>query len=198
MPRVELQFHMAPAEAVRLGLRWAEGFRFRTVAEQFFPAYTAVELTGDSAPADVAELERVDRLAFCQREPKLHATSAHDFVAKNPDALLLSIGAQGDSGLRESALAGVTSDQALVRRWRSLVKTARASMHAGATVRNPMTGARQQLPNHLHTSGAHELAVQGRPMLAAAGWNEFVFDDCATPSARTVAGDGAADQSTSG
>jgi hypothetical protein len=189
MPRVGFQFHVAPREAVSLGLRWAEQFAFRPVAEQFFPDYRAIELTGDAPSVQVEQLQRVDRLALCRQEPNVDATSAHDFVAKNADALFLSIGAQGGDGLRESALAGVTANEALAKEWRNLVRTAQAAMHSGATVRNPSTEAEQQLPKHLHTPGAHELAEQGVPMLAAAGWNEFLFDDCLDSGAEASAGE---------
>jgi hypothetical protein len=87
-------------------------------------------------------------------------------------------GSCDDEGLRESALGGATDDRETLRVWRRVIKHARSEMHVGASIRNPQTGAMDRIPDHRHTSGAHELARQGVKMLAAAGWNEFEFDDC--------------------
>lgn len=178
MAKVQIQFHAAPDEAVSLALGWARDYSLSAVLEQFFPAYRAVRATSDGLSPDLSGFQQIDRVALCRSDPDLAATAAHDFVTRNPGCLFLSIGPHGGDGLRESALAGTTDDQESMRKWRDLIRQAKSLMHTGATVRDPASGAEEHLPQHLHTHGAHNLAAQGVPMLAAAGWNEFAFDDC--------------------
>jgi hypothetical protein len=177
VPKVQVQFHADPREAVSLGLRWARQHDLRAVLEQFFPVYRAVEPSGDDPSA--TGMEVIDRVALCRADPDLTATTAHEFVSRNPGCLFLSIGSHGDDWLRESALGGVTEEQETLRIWRDLIGKAKSAMHTGATTRNPASGAEETLPRHLHTPGAHELAARGVRILAVAGWNEFKFDDCA-------------------
>ena len=178
MAKVQLQFHADPHEAVELGLMWAGEHGLAAVAERFFPRYEAVEGTG-SAAGLIRRLGSVDRVALCRDAPDVTATSAHEFAARNADCLFLMIGGRSEEGVRESALGGVSEDPELLRTWRSLVRRAGAAMHSGATVRNPMSDRETRKPAHLHSPGAHELARNGVPMLASAGWNEYTFDDCA-------------------
>lgn len=178
MPKVQIQFHADPREAVSLGLRWAREHDLSVVLEQFFPAYRAIEASGGETSTTVEELSRIDRLALCRGTPGLTAATAHEFVSRNPSCLFLSIGPRDEDGLRESALGGVTEEKETLRIWRELIRNAESSMHTGATVRNPALNGAERVPKHLHTPGAHELAANGVPMLAAAGWNEFEFDDC--------------------
>ena len=188
MPTVQIQFHADPREAVALGVRWAREQDLRAVLERFFPAYRAVEAPTGEPSAVVESLRKIDRVTLCRASPDLTATNAHEFVSRNTDCLFLSIGSYGDDGLRESALDGVTEEQEILQDWRNLIRDAKSEMHRGARVRNPASGAEETLPGHLHTPGAHQLAAQGVPMLAAAGWNVFEFDDCCEASPTSIWG----------
>jgi hypothetical protein len=53
-------------------------------------------------------------------------------------------------------------------------------IHQGASIQNLTSEATISAPSHLHTQGAHDLAVGGTRMLAIAGSNEILFEDCAT------------------
>ena len=87
-------------------------------------------------------------------------------------------------GLRESLVGGVTEDLETLRLWRRLIRQARRGMHKGASARHPATGETRPALSHLHTQGAHDLALSGTRMLAIAGGTEYLFDDCATASPR--------------
>ena len=173
MTTVNLQFHAAPDEAAALGLTWARAHQFTVVSERLFPTYQA-RLVKDSR---TFESGPVDRLALCSRTPDVSASTAHEFTIRNQDCLFLSIGTLSGDGLRESALSGTSDAPATLTRWRAIFRSARAAMHAGATVRSPATDARASMPAHRHTPGAHELAERGIRMLAAGGWNEYEFAD---------------------
>jgi hypothetical protein len=176
MPKTSIQFHADPDETIELASRWALEHGLTVVLERFFPNYRAVvadQVGGDDGRGG----GQVDRVALCMGDVDVTATSAHDFVTRNSGCLFFSIGPRNDDGVRESSLSGATDDPATFELWKRLIKTARAEMHVGATVKNPMSRASDRAPRHLHTTGAHALAKRGVTMLAAAGWNEFSFDD---------------------
>lgn len=176
MPNVQIQFHADPDEAVALGLGWANRYGLTVVLEHFFPDYRTT--VAHEAVTDLRRLGRVDRLALCSTKPDLAAATPHEFTKRNSNCLYLSIGRREDGAVRESALGGTTDDPETLRTWRSVVREAKSTMHSGATVRDPATGAVQRMPRHLHTVGAHQLAAEQVRMLAAAGWTEFEFADC--------------------
>lgn len=134
----------------------------------------------DASPVGVSRVDdigSIDRIALVNGPVDTTATSAHEFASRNADCLFVSIGKRTDERLRESAVAGVTDEKELLRAWRALFRQARSSMHAGATARDPWSHRVSRWPRHLHTPGAHNLAAQGLPMLPAAGWVEYEFDD---------------------
>lgn len=177
MAETSIQFHADPAEAMEFATRWAVKHDLTVIVEQFFPEYRAMR-TDSPGAVNGDSSWRVDRLALCRTDADLTARSAHEFVTRNHDCLFFSVGAHDGEGLRESSLAGSTDDDETLEIWKRLVQGARAEMHSGAKVRNPHTDASAPAPKHLHTERAHYLADKGVKMLAAAGWNEFVFDDC--------------------
>lgn len=179
MPRIQIQFHAEPGEILTLASQWAREHDVTSiVVEQFFPHYRALAAGNGGVHGVRRKLERIDRVVLCQQDPDLRAETAHGFVTLNPGCLFVSIGARDAEGLRESALGGATDDKGTLDLWRSVVRQGKRGMHKGASVRNPYTGAVDHVPNHLHTRGAHELAEKGVTMLAAAGSNQFEFDDC--------------------
>ncbi len=179
VPRVQIQFHADPREVVKFAIAAARRDGFRVVVERFFPTYRAVELSGADLGAAESDLREVNRIALCRAEPDVSATTAHEFVSRNAECLFLSLEEPTDAGLRESTIAGATTDADTLGMWRALVRQVRSEMHEGAIARNPRSGAENRLPKHLHTAGAHALAEQGVAMLAGGGWVEYEFDDLA-------------------
>lgn len=178
MRRMQIQFHAERGELISLALDWARDFGLIPVLEQFFPDYRISAVVSDERSDVAGDLANVDRVALCSTDPDLTAVAAHEFVTRNPNCLFVSIGSRDADGLRESALGGDCDDPETLRRWRDLIRYAKSAMHQGATISNPVSGVREPRPGHLHTAGAHQLAASGVKMLAAAGWNQFVFDDC--------------------
>jgi len=174
---VQLQFHAEPYELLELAGKWSRNASLQAVIEQFFPSYAVVPVPDRAVEAAAARLGRVDRVCLSVGPLDTSAPSTHEFLARNPDCLALSIGRRTDEGLRESDLSAATSNHRAFKVWTDLAREAKSEMHKGALVRNPASGAEQPVPQHLHTSGAHRLAKGGTRMLAAAGWNEFVFAD---------------------
>lgn len=179
VPRVQIQFHADPREVVEFAIAAVRRDAFRVVVERFFPTYRAVELAGADLAAAANDLREVDRIALCRAEPDLSATTAHEFVRRNAECLFLSLEKPTDAGLRESTIAGASTDAETVGIWRAFVRLATSEMHEGASARDPRSGAESLLPKHLHTPGAHALAAQGAAMLAGGGWVEYEFDDLA-------------------
>jgi len=176
MTRVQLQFHIDPDEAVTLAADWARAHGFELVLEQFFPCATSVLVGSDDVECVAKRLERVHRVAFCEMDAETPRVTSDPHDA----CLHLTIGRLASEGLRESALGGISDDGSLMKRWRKLVREARAGMHKGATLHDPASGGSRRLPTHRHTPGAHDLAARGITMLAAAGTYEYRFDDLAS------------------
>jgi len=178
MTSIHLQFHAAPDEAVLLALSWSRRWGM-------FPVLESAGSNDDARLITPSELDEprtaagLFRVAMCSRIPVLAEYSANEFPLRNPDCLFLVLGQLSDKGLPESALSGATEDPDVLKKWRAVKRVAKSSMHVGATVRNPKTGAEALLPAQRHTLGAHALAETGTRMLAIAGWNEYHFDDVA-------------------
>lgn len=182
MSSVQLQFHADAGEVLAFGFAAARSYGLRVVLEQYFPDYRAVEIAVGEAEAGMPELLANNRrVTLCRVTPDLTATTTHEFVGRNPGSLFLSLERTLEGGLRESMIAGSGDDPETLRVWRSVIRQVKSAMHRGAVVRNPMSGAEDRLPKHLHTQGAHALAAQGVPMLAGGGWAEYVFDDVSEP-----------------
>jgi hypothetical protein len=144
-------------------------------------------LVVESGVAEAAsQLERVDRICLDTSPFDVSASGAHEFVTRNMGCLVLSIGQLTDEGLRESALSAVSDSADKMDLWRRLRQNAQARMHKEASVVNPRTGARAEVPSHRHTHGAHQLAKRGCVMLAVAGTNRFEFDDMAPAAGSTL------------
>lgn len=175
---VRLQFHAEPRELVALAARWARAHDLELVLEQFFPVAQAVPVGSDDLAAACRRLRRVDRVWMCPAGTSDSVGMvSDDHAAWKCDCLSLLVGRRDEAGVRESLLGGASESDSVLRVWRALIRQAKAEMHKGALVRNPDSGAQRQLPAHRHTVGAHQLVEHGVKMLAAAGWNEYAFDD---------------------
>jgi hypothetical protein len=180
MTRVSLQVHALGTELQDLAMRWANEAGLHLAIERYFPAYEVVELDVERSASAVELTHAIGRVALGRRPFNMNAATPHQFASLNHGCLFVSVEHAGGDGLRESLVGGVTEDGEDLRLWRRLIRQARKPMHRGASIRNPATGATRPAPSHLHTRGAHDLAAAGTRMLAIAGTNEFVFDDCAS------------------
>lgn len=174
MPRVQLQFHATPNEALQMTLEWAQEYGFHAVVERFAPTYRAEPIRETHLTSGHDEAG-IDRVALCIRPPVTSAESAHQFASLNAGCLFVSVGPRTEDALRESAVGGVTDEPELLRTWRAVIQKARKSMAAGAVARDPGSGATSDLPRHPYTEGARRLADDGVRMLPAAGWVEYQF-----------------------
>lgn len=174
MVMISLQFHGDAAELLALAETWAREFNLNMAVEQLFPDYRAIPVA-DADLRTVPDSLKVRRVSFGLEPLDVGASTAQDFMARNPDSLTLMLGTPSFEGLRQSALGAVTDDETSLRTWRRVMRKAKASMHKGASVVNPRSGARQHVKDHYYTDGAWRLARSGVKMLAAAGWNRFEF-----------------------
>lgn len=156
---------------------WAREHGLHAVAEAFFPDYRASTISAFALRKAAGARDVPDRICLTLAAPDLRGSSEIELLDRNPDCLALTPGKQFADGLRESAISASTDDPASLNLWRSLLREARSHMHTGATAVNPPTGATAAAPRHRHTAGAHEEALHGIKMLAAAGWVEYEFDD---------------------
>lgn len=173
-----LPLHALREELVQIVSGWVHEHDLYLAAERFFPTYAVVALPRrvDVAEA-LAELEPVRRLSL-RRGPFFEgAIDERQHLVRNPECLCVVLEPVSDDGLRATALTCKMGDEGGLREWAALVREAAYKLHRGAFAIDPSNGGRQDVPDHFHTPGAHELAARGVPMLSAAGSATFAFWD---------------------
>ena len=178
MTHFALPLHATREELVSMASRWALENELYVAIERFFPTYAAaaVPLGADLATA-IAGYEPVRRI--CLRRDVFDVSAINAMAAPRTQPRDVRHGARAvtEDGLRATALTSRMGDEDALRWWVGLVREAIADMHQGAWAIDPEGGGRKPVPDHFHTTGAHELAARGVPMLAAAGNAVFEFDD---------------------
>ncbi|MDX6688919.1 MAG: hypothetical protein QOG15_376 [Solirubrobacteraceae bacterium] len=173
-----LTLHATREELVEIAQEWADAGSLYVAVERFHPTYAAVSLPL-AAPitASMVKEEPIRRLCL-RREPFIDgAINERQQTQWNPECLTMVLEPVSDDGLRATALTAKSGNLGLLRDWGNLVRDKALQLHRGAYAIDPATGGRQQCPEHFHTPGAHDLAVAGIPMLAAAGSAIFEFYD---------------------
>ena len=179
MTHFTLPLHATREELVALAAEWSEEHDLHVGIERYHPRYVpAAPARGADLEAAVAAFEPVRRICLRRGEFDISATNDIDHLIRNPDCLVMVLEPLTEDGLRATALTGRMGDEGVLRWWVGLVRESLVAMHRGASATTP-AGARLPLPDHLHTAGAHELAADGVPMLAATGPAAFAFDDLA-------------------
>jgi hypothetical protein len=173
-----LALHATREELIEIATRWASEHELYVSAERFFPEYTAVSLPfGADIAGAIAEHEPIRRLSL-RRGPFFEgAINERQHLVRNPECMTIVLEPLSEDGLRATAMMSKMGDEGGLREWAALVREAAASMHRGAWAIEPEHGGRQQVTDHFHTRGAHDLAVAGVPMLAANGSAVFEFFD---------------------
>jgi hypothetical protein len=179
MTHFTLPLHARREELIALAQGWADEHGVHVSLERFFPHYSpaSVALGGDLAAA-IASSEPVRRVCLRRGgEFDIAATNEIEHLSRNPGSFVFVLEPLTEDGLRATAITGRMADERELRWWVGLARDAAAGMGRGAWAIEPGTGAREFIPDHLHTAGAQELAASGVPMLGATGGALFEFDD---------------------
>ncbi len=173
-----LPLHALREELVRIVAGWADEHELYVAAERFFPTYavTALPRGADIAQA-LSELEPVRRLCLRRGEFFEGAIDERQHLVRNPECLAIVLEPVSEDGLRATAMTCKMGDEDGLREWAALVRESAYKLHRGADAIDPADGSRQDVPDHFHTPGAHDLAAGGVPMLSAAGSATFEFWD---------------------
>lgn len=172
------QFHGESGEVVLLGGTWAAQLRFVLMVERFFPTPRLVIPDSNSLDSILDKLEgRLDRIWLSPEKLVPRQGKAGALFEAASECIAISIGHLSEQGLRESFCQLTTSDENMLRAWRGLIARARCSMHKGAWLVNPRSGAKKRAVSHYYTPGALAMFRSGIKMLAVAGTNEFILDD---------------------
>jgi hypothetical protein len=175
-----MQFHAEREELIEYIAGWVGWHGLAVVAERFSPEYEPVVVApGVRLRQAIADLEPVRRICLAREDLVFGGgfITTEEFMNVNPDCLAIALEPLTEDGLRETALATLTSDPATLEFWMQRVLELDEVMHQGAVAVDPLTGARRWFPGHRHSPGAHELADAGVPMLACAGRTYFEFAD---------------------
>ncbi len=173
-----LPLHALREELMEIVQQWASKHELYVSAERFFPEYEAVSLPlGVDIAASIADIEPVRRLSL-RRGPFFDgAINERQHLVRNPECLTIVLEQVSEDGLRATAMMSKMGDEVGLREWAALVREAALGMHRGAWAIDPEQGGRQQVNDHFHTPGAHDLSASGVPMLAANGSALFEFFD---------------------
>jgi hypothetical protein len=173
-----LPLHATPDELIALAGQWAEQHDLYIAIERFFPTYSAaaVPLAGDLATA-IAGFDPVRRIGLRRDVFDVNSVSASQHLMRNPETFIMVLEPVTEDGLRATAITGRMTEQDHLRWWIALARDAVSELHQGAIAVDRENGGRMPVSDHFHTTGAHELAASGVPMLASAGTAIFEFDD---------------------
>jgi hypothetical protein len=178
MTHFTLPLHALREELIALAAGWAGEHELHVGLERFFPTYAAVAIPGgDGLDRAVEGFDPVRRVCLRRGPFDIAAINAQQFLARNPDCLVMVLEPVTDDGLRATAITSRMADVELLRWWISLVRGVAFDMHRGAWATDPHSGARQEIPDHFYTDGARELWAGGVPMLAATGPTVFDFGE---------------------
>jgi len=176
MASLNFQFHGTQEEVLQMAIGWAKNFDLSVSFEKFFPDYF-VDLIEEKDMGRLGlEVGNIRRIALSLNRIEIDATSPIEFLDKNPDCFVLTLGQANENELRESSATAMTNDDESLSTWKKIIRQAKSEMKKGACVFNPANNVRVVAKNHWYTKGALELANAGVKMLAAAGWVEYEFD----------------------
>ncbi len=180
MTHFALALHATREELVALAAGWAREHDLHASIEHFFPEYLVAAVpAGGDLEAAIAQFEPVRRIGLRRTPFDIVAVTQDEHVAMNPETLVMVLEPVTEDGLRATAMTARMGDLDALRWWVGLARDASAGMHRGAWATGPDGARRQYVDDHWHTTGAHDLAAEGVPMLAAAGTAIFEFDDLA-------------------
>jgi hypothetical protein len=177
MTHFTLPLHATREELIALAGGWADDHELHVGIERYFPRYSPAALPlGADLGAAIAQFEPVRRICLRRGGFDVSATNEIEHLVRNPDCLVMVLEPLSEDGLRATALTGRMGDEDVLRWWVGLVRDAVGAMHRGAWAVEP-SGRRMHVPDHFHTSGAHDLAAGSVRMLAATGGTVFEFED---------------------
>jgi hypothetical protein len=171
--RVTLSFHGARDDIYSMVCPWVAEFQLTLIGEEFFPRYQVTRLEVGEVSRSCDSMGRLNRISLHLGDVDLSADSGLAFVDRNPDGMLITLGSEDVSGLRETLLGAMTDNVPAMRIWKKLRDRARRSMGKGSWIVNKAAGTRVRDDAHLYTSGAKDLQDQGVPILGPSDWILF-------------------------
>jgi hypothetical protein len=118
-----------------------------------------------------------NRVCLYINKPDILTNNYLEFLERNPDYLLITIGKYFDNQLEESNLATQTENSECLKRWKKIIKNFNAVSLSGAWVVNPNNGAKVFYKQHRYTEGAKKLSEDGVKLVPVAGWNYYILSE---------------------
>jgi hypothetical protein len=179
MSKINVQYHAVPDETIKFIKECAKEYNLHIVMVELYPSFAAYlfDEVGD-ALGDTSYCY-TNRVCLYINKPDIGTNSYMDFLDKNPDYLLITIGKLLDNQLEESVLATQTENAESLKVWKKIVKKLNSITSSGAWVVNPINGAKVFYKKHRYTNGAKKLFIDGVKVVPLVGWNYYILDEVA-------------------
>lgn len=177
MTNINIQFHAVPGEIIRFIKECAKECNLHIVMVELFPSFRANLLNQADDALESMPLCNTNRVCLYINKPKILSKNFEDFLDRNPDSLLITIGKYCDNALEGSQFATNTQSGESLKVWKKIVKEFKSETLSGAWVVNPYTGAKGFYKHHRYTKGAKKLFMDGVKIVPFVGWNYYVLSE---------------------
>jgi hypothetical protein len=175
MPSINVQFLGLPSEIIDFAKECTINYKFNLVVAQLFPEFKAIFVTDIDSDNNFNKISCINQIYFLKAKPDMSINDYMEFLDKNPDKLVFSLGKYTNEKLTESALSGQTNDPELLKVWKTIAKKLKAMTLSGAWVVNPNNGSKSFYKNIRYTNAAKKVFDEGIKMLPGGGWNYYVL-----------------------
>ncbi len=92
MPSINVQFLGLPSEIIEFAKECAINFKFNLVVAQLFPEFKAIFITDIDSDKNFNKLYCINQIYFLKSKPDMSTNDYMEFLGKNPDKLVFSLG----------------------------------------------------------------------------------------------------------
>lgn len=177
MPSMTIQFHALPEELADFIIAGTAGAKvyFALVGGLPFSASVVQASVLRAVLLEASQAKTPLSLCVLSAPPALSAKSRLQFYDLNPAHVLIDIGLQTASGLKQSRISSVASDPTVIGLAKAIAKELRKHSHSGVTAVNVELGVSHVNKNLRYTDAAKRLEESGLPMLPFGGGAKLIL-----------------------
>ncbi len=173
MNSLTIQFHATPEEMVQFSIDVMENHKnLFAVYEEVIPSFSVRHIVPDEIQGLILDTQRpqYSSILFFLTRPNINAATQMSFRGLNSTPIFLQVGRLTVSGLEESSLSIMKTDDAEACSYgRKIARLLKKTTFSGVTVFNPNTGIEGKDKNRRYTVGVQKLFYEGVKILPFAG-----------------------------